>query len=126
MERGKDPIDFGGGDSNLYGYVLGDPVDFVDPRGEFGWMVVGALVGAGFEGWNQYTSGKFDWRRLAVAAGTGASLGKTLLIGAGTLKNPTYRDIRNFFSLGTRTNVFPNAPTYENTGSAVGGFIGNQ
>jgi len=29
----KDPIDFGGGDSNLYGYVLGDPVDFVDPSG---------------------------------------------------------------------------------------------
>ena len=29
----KDPIDFGGGDSNLYGYVLGDPVDFVDSLG---------------------------------------------------------------------------------------------
>ena len=29
----KDPIGFDGGDSNLYGYVLGDPVDFVDPSG---------------------------------------------------------------------------------------------
>ncbi|MDR1285497.1 MAG: hypothetical protein LBJ88_04770 [Campylobacteraceae bacterium] len=29
----KDPIDFGGGDSNLYGYVMGDPVNFVDPEG---------------------------------------------------------------------------------------------
>ena len=29
----KDPIGFGGGDSNLYGYVLGDPVDFFDPWG---------------------------------------------------------------------------------------------
>ena len=29
----KDPIDFGGGDSNLYGYVLGDPVGFIDPEG---------------------------------------------------------------------------------------------
>ena len=29
----KDPIDFSGGDSNLYGYVLGDPVGFVDPTG---------------------------------------------------------------------------------------------
>jgi len=29
----KDPIDFGGGDSNLYGYVLQDPVNFVDPSG---------------------------------------------------------------------------------------------
>ena len=29
----KDPIDFSGGDSNLYGYVLGDPVGFIDPFG---------------------------------------------------------------------------------------------
>jgi RHS repeat-associated protein len=29
----KDPIGFDGGDTNLYGYVLGDPVGFVDPMG---------------------------------------------------------------------------------------------
>ena len=29
----KDPIDFGGGDSNLYGYVLGDPVNWIDNIG---------------------------------------------------------------------------------------------
>ncbi len=29
----KDPIDFGGGDSNLYGYVLGDPVGLFDANG---------------------------------------------------------------------------------------------
>ena len=29
----KDPIGFGGGDSNLYGYVLGDPVGGFDPMG---------------------------------------------------------------------------------------------
>ena len=29
----KDPIGFSGGDSNLYGYVLGDPVNFIDPNG---------------------------------------------------------------------------------------------
>ena len=29
----KDPIDFAGGDSNLYGYVANDPVNFVDPSG---------------------------------------------------------------------------------------------
>jgi len=29
----KDPIKFNGGDSNLYGYVLGDPVNWIDPNG---------------------------------------------------------------------------------------------
>ena len=29
----KDPLGFGGGDPNLYGYVLGDPVNLVDPEG---------------------------------------------------------------------------------------------
>jgi RHS repeat-associated protein len=29
----KDPIGFDGGDSNLYGYVLGDPVNLSDPKG---------------------------------------------------------------------------------------------
>jgi RHS repeat-associated protein len=29
----KDPILFAGGDTNLYGYVLNDPVNLVDPNG---------------------------------------------------------------------------------------------
>jgi RHS repeat-associated protein len=29
----KDPILFGGGDTNLYGYVMQDPINFIDPDG---------------------------------------------------------------------------------------------
>jgi RHS repeat-associated protein len=29
----KDPIGFGGGDTNLYGYVVNDPVNWIDPLG---------------------------------------------------------------------------------------------
>ena len=48
----KDPIGFEGGDTNLYGYVLGDPVGFVDPNGllfdELGMMyAAGASIVAG-------------------------------------------------------------------------------
>lgn len=32
----KDPILFSGGDTNLYGYVLADPVNFIDPSGYVG------------------------------------------------------------------------------------------
>ena len=40
----KDPIGFAGGDSNLYGYILNDPVNLVDPRGEFGIIAVVGFV----------------------------------------------------------------------------------
>ena len=44
----KDPLLFGGGDSNLYGYVLQDPVNLVDPSGEFAVPVIVALgIGLG-------------------------------------------------------------------------------
>ncbi len=39
----KDPILFGGGQSNLYVYVGNDPVNFVDPEGELAWFLAGAF-----------------------------------------------------------------------------------
>ena len=38
----KDPILFAGGDTDLYGYCVGDPVNLVDPEGEF--AVVSAIA----------------------------------------------------------------------------------
>lgn len=43
----KDPILFEGGDSNLYGYVLQDPVNLIDPEGKFATAVargIGAIA----------------------------------------------------------------------------------
>ena len=48
----KDPIRFEGGDANLYGYVLGDPVNTIDPKGEFG--LLGVAGGAAFSAFIQW------------------------------------------------------------------------
>lgn len=44
----KDPILFNGGDSNLYGYVLADPVNLVDPEGKWAIPLMFASYQAGF------------------------------------------------------------------------------
>jgi RHS repeat-associated protein len=45
----QDPIRFDGGQANLYTYVENDPVNFVDPRGNYAWIVGAAAVSAGFD-----------------------------------------------------------------------------
>ena len=41
----KDPIDFAGGDVNLYGYVQNNPVNFIDPSGKFFTTAIGIFQG---------------------------------------------------------------------------------
>ncbi len=45
----KDPILFAGGDTDLYGYCLNDPVNFADPEGLRNWgeIIGGGIVTAG-------------------------------------------------------------------------------
>jgi RHS repeat-associated protein len=42
----KDPIGFTGRDMDLYRYCLNDPVNWVDPSGEWIWIPAGAVIGA--------------------------------------------------------------------------------
>ena len=44
----KDPIGFAGGDTDLYGYVLNDPINLIDPSGQLGiaGVVIGGISGA--------------------------------------------------------------------------------
>ncbi len=75
----KDPIGFGGGDSNLYGYVVNDPVNFVDPDGHFVWVIAGALIGGLVNaGATVVANGGFDGltaRQLAGSFAGGAVAG---------------------------------------------------
>jgi RHS repeat-associated protein len=40
----KDPIGFAGGDTNLYGYVLQDPINSVDPSGNCPLCIAGIIT----------------------------------------------------------------------------------
>jgi RHS repeat-associated protein len=73
----KDPIGFAGGDGNLYGYVLGDPVNFVDPTGEILPIIAGVLFGALLDTGIQLATngGRFEcinWTDVAISGGLAA------------------------------------------------------
>jgi uncharacterized protein RhaS with RHS repeats len=82
----KDPVGFRGGDTNLYDYVLNDPVNFIDPNGK--WIgvdeVAGGLIG-GVVNTAAYAAGQLikyhgnvhciDGRDLAVTFGVGFAAG---------------------------------------------------
>lgn len=75
----KDPILFAGGDSNLYGYVLNDPVNLVDSSGLWALQIAGALIGGAanaYSNYNAYKSGAISgWeytKSIAFGAGVGA------------------------------------------------------
>lgn len=40
----KDPIGFAGGDTNLYGYVLQDPINMIDPDGKNALLLAGPVL----------------------------------------------------------------------------------
>jgi uncharacterized protein RhaS with RHS repeats len=71
----KDPILFAGGDSNLFGYVQNDPVNFVDPDGRIAAQVIGGLVGGAFGAYSAYTSSGGDWGQALRGGLVGAGAG---------------------------------------------------
>lgn len=79
----RDPLFFEGGSANLYIYCDGDPLNRVDPTGQFIFTAiligaaVGAVIGAGIEAYRQHKqNGEItDGWAVAKAAGLGAVIG---------------------------------------------------
>lgn len=82
----KDPILWGGGQGNIYVYVGNDPVNFVDPEGQWALVVGGAILGAAYEaGLQMYATGSVnDWGEVGKTALIGAGLGGLASFAVGT------------------------------------------
>jgi len=80
----KDPILFNGGDTNLYGYVLGDPVNFVDSEGKFWTVILGgaySFITSVYNNWNK-SGAEFVYRvSVDTLGGMVGGFGKKFLTG---------------------------------------------
>jgi RHS repeat-associated protein len=54
----KDPIGFAGGDTDLYGYCLNDPVNFIDPTGEIAATTALGVAAVATFGYQAYKAAK--------------------------------------------------------------------
>jgi RHS repeat-associated protein len=91
----KDPILFAGGDSNLFGYVQNNPVNFVDPSGlfleTFSIAAAGAAVSAFFPSDTQgAVVGAVAGAVIATAAGGGIGVTVAAAIGLGLIGDYVY------------------------------------
>jgi RHS repeat-associated protein len=103
----KDPIRFAGGDTNLYGYVYGDPINLIDPtgldaRGTMYGFVIGTMLGAVVGG--------------SVGGGGGAAGGTLFAPGVGTIGGG---------ALGVAGGVTIGAGVGGATGAVVGNALGD-
>lgn len=91
----KDPILFAGGDTNLYGYVLQDPINLIDPSGLSGtrFPILTPIIG---------TNGQI------IGAGTGALLGSLLPFPGGSFVGGMAGSaVGGFFDPGLGPKSFP-------------------
>ena len=68
----EDPIDFEGGDTNLYAYVSNSPCNFTDPSGNA--LVAGCIAGAAMSGLTDILSGR-KVSLMGMAAGCALGIG---------------------------------------------------
>jgi RHS repeat-associated protein len=76
----KDPLLFGGGDTNLYGYALNDPVNGFDPTGLSSIAV--PIEGGGGFGFGGGSGGTFGGIGIGIGIGIGVGVGSVCSSGS--------------------------------------------
>jgi RHS repeat-associated protein len=81
----KDSIGFAGGDTDMYGYCLNDPVNFIDPFGLINWSAVGkgAIATFGGGGVAVVTGAAVSTTGIGTVGGVPAILGGSAAFGWG-------------------------------------------
>jgi len=130
----KDPILFAGGDSNLYGYTLQDPVNLIDPNGlvtgpagaaigfvagAIGGSLTGGATGALFGAIaGTITGAVFAGASEAAGAAAGAAGQAAITAGIGFITNSVGQILSNINNLGRKAATFD---PFSAAGSALGG-----
>ena len=86
----KDPILFSGLQTNLYLYVAGDPVNFIDPSGEIVWFLfgAGAAIGAIVQIWanfDEFKCGQISGQEYLTSILAGALTGALATLPTGLI-----------------------------------------
>ncbi len=79
----KDPIGFSGGDTNLYSYVVGDPINYFDPDGLLLIQVIGGVLGGAAGGMVAVATGQSVVAGVLSGAVSGVGLGGGVLVNTG-------------------------------------------
>jgi RHS repeat-associated protein len=104
----KDPIRFKGGDSNLYGYVLNDPINLLDPNGLITVVEIGVVVALGWgilKGYEFFTEFGEDFETIIDSGQARNDLANgDFSVNANDLQADRFNPVLNTFENGANLN----------------------